>query len=101
MPTAIHTIGDQALETVLNILDQFPLTPFRDRIIHVQVLRQDLIKRLAEPGRCADIQPRFLAGDYPWVQDRLGDKRMNKARSEEHTSELQSRFDLVCRLLLE
>src|SRR5699024_12664885 len=24
-----------------------------------------------------------------------------KARSEEHTSELQSRFDLVCRLLLE
>src|SRR5207249_7503442 len=25
----------------------------------------------------------------------------NKSRSEEHTSELQSRFDLVCRLLLE
>ena len=24
-----------------------------------------------------------------------------KGRSEEHTSELQSRFDLVCRLLLE
>src|SRR5699024_12316757 len=26
---------------------------------------------------------------------------INKDRSEEHTSELQSRFDLVCRLLLE
>src|SRR5207249_7353475 len=26
---------------------------------------------------------------------------IQKARSEEHTSELQSRFDLVCRLLLE
>src|SRR5699024_11279739 len=26
---------------------------------------------------------------------------VNKLRSEEHTSELQSRFDLVCRLLLE
>src|SRR5437868_14130298 len=25
----------------------------------------------------------------------------NEGRSEEHTSELQSRFDLVCRLLLE
>src|SRR5699024_11698713 len=25
----------------------------------------------------------------------------NRRRSEEHTSELQSRFDLVCRLLLE
>src|SRR5699024_12843083 len=27
--------------------------------------------------------------------------RRDRARSEEHTSELQSRFDLVCRLLLE
>src|SRR5438067_7081193 len=27
--------------------------------------------------------------------------RVNGMRSEEHTSELQSRFDLVCRLLLE
>src|SRR5699024_12654186 len=26
---------------------------------------------------------------------------LNERRSEEHTSELQSRFDLVCRLLLE
>src|SRR5437868_14060815 len=33
----------------------------------------------------------------------IGDKREHgaKDRSEEHTSELQSRFDLVCRLLLE
>src|SRR5699024_11946727 len=28
-------------------------------------------------------------------------KRFKEVRSEEHTSELQSRFDLVCRLLLE
>src|SRR5699024_12312785 len=31
----------------------------------------------------------------------LPDSPANQARSEEHTSELQSRFDLVCRLLLE
>src|SRR5699024_12498995 len=34
----------------------------------------------------------------------MGDERTYEytiARSEEHTSELQSRFDLVCRLLLE
>src|SRR5699024_3068113 len=30
-----------------------------------------------------------------------GDSIAEKRRSEEHTSELQSRFDLVCRLLLE
>src|SRR5438067_8279396 len=28
-------------------------------------------------------------------------ERLTQMRSEEHTSELQSRFDLVCRLLLE
>src|SRR5699024_12027895 len=33
------------------------------------------------------------------VIDLLG--LMNQQRSEEHTSELQSRFDIVCRLLLE
>src|SRR5699024_12709751 len=31
----------------------------------------------------------------------LGHAHGAQARSEEHTSELQSRFDLVCRLLLE
>src|SRR5699024_11877636 len=34
-------------------------------------------------------------------QDQLGGKVHLYPRSEEHTSELQSRFDLVCRLLLE
>src|SRR5207249_11072885 len=31
----------------------------------------------------------------------VGIMKMDGIRSEEHTSELQSRFDLVCRLLLE
>src|SRR5437868_10252024 len=31
----------------------------------------------------------------------LQQREPDRARSEEHTSELQSRFDLVCRLLLE
>ena len=37
----------------------------------------------------------------PYVFDRLLKKVQTLNRSEEHTSELQSRFDLVCRLLLE
>src|SRR5207249_6251607 len=32
---------------------------------------------------------------------KLWSRTASKTRSEEHTSELQSRFDLVCRLLLE
>src|SRR5699024_11941788 len=34
-----------------------------------------------------------------WLENILSSKSIS--RSEEHTSELQSRFDLVCRLLLE
>src|SRR2546429_4309144 len=37
---------------------------------------------------------------YPWYKDRAVAARQQK-RSEEHTSELQSRLHLVCRLLLE
>src|SRR5437868_8243337 len=35
------------------------------------------------------------------LSDRIGRRPVLLVRSEEHTSELQSRFDLVCRLLLE
>src|SRR5699024_11330379 len=39
---------------------------------------------------------------YPTLSSALRDQLMFiDTRSEEHTSELQSRFDLVCRLLLE
>src|SRR5437868_6522686 len=42
-------------------------------------------------------RPAAFAARAPGGRDQLGADR----RSEEHTSELQSRFDLVCRLLLE
>src|SRR5438067_12370984 len=35
------------------------------------------------------------------VANAIVEEVLARARSEEHTSELQSRFDLVCRLLLE
>src|SRR6266704_6375561 len=43
-------------------------------------------------------RPRPLRRPQGWV---LSPKGSPPARSEEHTSELQSRFELVCRLLLE
>src|SRR5699024_11359561 len=49
----------------------------------------------------AGAAPRVFAGVHlgpPIGEDLLGHVQ---PRSEEHTSELQSRFDLVCRLLLE
>src|SRR5207249_12305305 len=48
---------------------------------------------------------RIVSGRHRVAQLQLGDKLLaflrDSVRSEEHTSELQSRFDLVCRLLLE
>src|SRR6266496_6864970 len=63
--------------------------------------------RKSHPARRRNLPPRDrLARSYPssnsgpWLHS---DSRGHKsgARSEEHTSELQSRRDLVCRLLLE
>src|SRR5687768_18343824 len=60
-------------------------------------------------GRLIDAQARgdreaLLAHDRPVVHVHLGadlDVDLATLRSEEHTSELQSRLQLVCRLLLE
>jgi len=79
MPVAVHTIGDQALENVLDILDQFPTVSHRDRLIHVQVARESLMTRLSQGNRVADIQPRFVVGDFPWVEERLGHERVKQS----------------------
>src|SRR5258707_2245422 len=48
------------------------------------------------PGQMGGHKPKKISGKHrDWLLERT------KARSEEHTSELQSRQYLVCRLLLE
>ncbi|MDI2588292.1 amidohydrolase [Psychrobacillus sp. NEAU-3TGS] len=77
MPVAVHTIGDQALINVLDNLDQFQPAKIRDRLIHVSVLNEELIGRLKTPHRIADVQPKFVSSDYPWITERLGEERAN------------------------
>src|SRR5699024_12878899 len=43
----------------------------------------------------------YLGSFWESMGDVSGEESFTYGRSEEHTSELQSRFDLVCRLLLE
>src|SRR5438874_5795167 len=65
--------------------------------------------RSAPRCRADRARPRFLAADASSQRMGLGALESRRAvfphgpvqRSEEHTSELQSRRDLVCRLLLE
>jgi len=74
-PVAVHTIGDKALENVLNILEQLPEVSMRDRVIHASILRPDLIQRMKKTTLIADIQPRFIPSDFPWIEERIGKKR--------------------------
>src|SRR5437868_7187993 len=57
--------------------------------------------RLLDESVPEDIGVRPFAADGLRRQDIEGAHPVQMVRSEEHTSELQSRFDLVCRLLLE
>src|SRR3712207_8105307 len=61
-----------------------------------------LPRGLARPVRGLDLPLHGLLVPARGVQRRrVGEERAARARSEEHTSELQSRQYLVCRLLLE
>src|SRR5207247_5203889 len=57
--------------------------------------------RSPAPGTCSSCSYWYSASarSSPWAFRSATKKR--RSRSEEHTSELQSRVDLVCRLLLE
>ncbi|TMW71734.1 amidohydrolase [Alteribacter natronophilus] len=78
MPVAIHTIGDLALEYAVDALEAHPPPEgMRDRLIHLQVTAPDLLDRLQKLPVVLDIQPRFVASDFPWVEQRLGKDRLS------------------------
>ena len=57
---------------------------YRDRLIHTQVVNDELITRLMNQNRIVDIQPRFVVSDFPWVQERLGEKRIHTPITGNH-----------------
>ncbi|MCB5238391.1 MAG: amidohydrolase [Niallia nealsonii] len=77
VPIAVHAIGDAAFEMVLEAIEKHPLQGFgRDRLIHATMLRKDLIERMRGLPLILDIQPSFVASDFPWVIDRLGKENL-------------------------
>ena len=72
---ATHAIGDRAIESVLGAYERVFGTDCAaagPRIEHAQLLREDLIWRMAENGVMACIQPGFAADDAPHVERALG-----------------------------
>src|SRR5690625_5905574 len=88
---------DASLEDT-DIKNRFEIRLKNDRAYHAVV---DLMT-YEDAGRTAfSIINRYIRFVDKDEEKRRSSWKMNKERSEEHTSELQSRGHLVCRLLLE
>src|SRR5690606_22464921 len=59
------------------------------------------VTREANAETLRELYRPFLRTEHPFIVMNRESSEMTKYRSEEHTSELQSRENLVCRLLLE
>src|SRR2546429_5146440 len=89
---AIHKNIDELTTERLGREDSvFDLRVARDKSL-AQTDREGLLAKIAEPGVLEDCLERLY---------QLRKLMEKNGRSEEHTSELQSRLHLVCRLLLE
>src|SRR5438034_4625115 len=76
----------------LSLHDALPISPL------AQAQRQNAIR---EWSTCSTRTPPAMLGRPLRPSRTYGTRRRSHDRSEEHTSELQSHSDLVCRLLLE
>ncbi|MDG4656505.1 amidohydrolase [Ectobacillus antri] len=80
LTVAVHTIGDLSFEYIVEAIEKHPPYPGqRDRIIHCQVLRKDLIERAKLLPVVLDLQPVFVTSDFPSVIEKLGPDRLQYA----------------------
>src|SRR5690606_41653736 len=89
----------------LSLHDALPISPapFPQSFLLGSAPRSDRPKKkpISAPLKPpSPLAPDFAPGAHRWIGKKAPDHR-EKTRSEEHTSELQSRENLVCRLLLE
>ncbi|UQZ35853.1 amidohydrolase [Paenibacillus sp. PK3_47] len=77
-PVAVHAIGDAAARMTLAAMEHSRLpmnAALPDRFIHAQVLNAERVQQMSRMRLIADIQPRFVASDFPWVLERVGPAR--------------------------
>ena len=77
---ATHAIGDAANRQVLDVyaaaLPRAIAADPRLRIEHCQIVHPDDIRRFAELGVVASMQPTHATSDMPWVPARIGQDRL-------------------------
>lgn len=76
----VHAIGDKAnaymLDLYEKIIKENPKWDRRFRIEHAQHLRKEDIKRFAELGVIASVQPYHCIDDGVWAEKRIGKERL-------------------------
>src|SRR5699024_11562078 len=89
----------KGLQKIQSAIDVIILFSKNDRVHNLYNLGQEFNKwnrlNIYQNPRCST---------FYYVENIIGNEKIftdSENRSEEHTSELQSRFDIVCRLLLE
>ncbi|MFZ5827395.1 MAG: amidohydrolase [Bacillota bacterium] len=74
-----HCIGDGGaklfIDAVTEANRQTPRADARHRLIHCQILNEELMDRMVTEGIVGDIQPVFLKSDGYWFVDRVGKER--------------------------
>src|SRR5690606_12314069 len=95
--SALFSCREESLDFIrlwINNIEACTLTAHEDISSAIKIHRKDAIEAFRQLVAVADFLERIMSI--------AGDNARNVAgRSEEHTSELQSRENLVCRLLLE
>src|SRR5699024_11861528 len=93
--------ASHVLQTIKELYPTFHLSQMKVAMLMRKLLPMDyeeVIKNVMKHVATHPYPPTIAEiAAYPKQQT----EEIDKLRSEEHTSELQSRFDLVCRLLLE
>ena len=78
----IHAIGDRGNLVSLDGIERCfgePRPEARFRIEHAQIMRLGDIRRMAELGVIASMQPTHATSDMPWAEDRVGPARIQGA----------------------
>ncbi len=78
----IHAIGDRGNLISLDGIERCfggPRPAARFRIEHAQVMRLGDIRRMADLGVIASMQPTHATSDMPWAEDRVGAARLRGA----------------------
>ena len=74
-----HAIGDRACEMLINavetVYNENPRDNVRFRMIHMSLLDDELIARMAKLPVVVDVQPMFVASDVDWADSRVGEER--------------------------